>query len=133
MEPRIVPDRSGRARPSQCHSLRIFASAGAAAQRRTRPLSSELPMRTLALAVLWPLPAPSTMAIVRRNRRTTKPKMVREESMRNVRALAAAVLSVLADPTGELPPETQQGRIFPIYHPGKPGTASVHEDAPHHA
>src|SRR5258708_5089250 len=129
MEPRIVPDRSGRARPSQCHSLRIFASVGAAAQRRTRPLSSELPMRTLALAVLWPLPAPSTIAIVRRNRRTTKPKMIREESMRNVRALAAAVLSVLAVSTVALAAEPKQGGIFRIYHRDSPGSASIHEEA----
>jgi hypothetical protein len=46
----------------------------AAALRHTPRHSSELPMRTSALTVVWPLPAPPAMAIVRRNRRAPKPK-----------------------------------------------------------
>ncbi|HEV3499797.1 MAG TPA: peptide ABC transporter substrate-binding protein, partial [Bradyrhizobium sp.] len=49
--------------------------------------------------------------------------------MRNVRALAAAVLSVLAVSTVALAAEPKQGGIFRIYHRDSPGSASIHEEA----
>jgi peptide/nickel transport system substrate-binding protein len=49
--------------------------------------------------------------------------------MRNVRAMAAAVLSVLAVSTVALAAEPKQGGIFRIYHRDSPGSASIHEEA----
>src|SRR5438094_4145037 len=86
-------------------------------------------MRMRAFTVLWPLPAPSAMAIVRRNRRGPSRAIVREGSMRNVRALAAAGVFVLAAGTVALAGEPKQGGIFRIYHRDSPGSASIHEEA----
>ena len=49
--------------------------------------------------------------------------------MRNVRALAAAVLSVLAVSTVARAAEPKQGGVFRIYHRDSPGSASIHEGA----
>jgi peptide/nickel transport system substrate-binding protein len=49
--------------------------------------------------------------------------------MRNVRALAAAALSVLVVSSVALAGEPKQGGILRIYHRDSPGSASIHEEA----
>src|ERR1700736_1719135 len=55
--------------------------------------------------------------------------MFREESMRNVRALAGGLLSWLAASTVALAAEPKQGGIFRVYHRDSPASASIHEEA----
>src|ERR1700738_2029367 len=49
--------------------------------------------------------------------------------MRSVRALAAAVLSLLAACSLAFAAEPKQGGILPVYHRDSPGSASIHEEA----
>jgi peptide/nickel transport system substrate-binding protein len=54
---------------------------------------------------------------------------IEEETMRSVRALAVAALSVLAAYDVSLAGEAKQGGILRIYHRDSPGGASIHEGA----
>src|SRR4030088_3286875 len=51
------------------------------------------------------------------------------EQMRSVRALAAAVLCLLAASDVALAAEPKQGGILRVYHRDSPGSASIHEGA----
>src|ERR1700692_1799214 len=55
-------------------------------------------------------------------------EMSREGTMRSVRALVAAVLSLLAASNLALAAE-KQGGILRVYHRDSPGSASIHEEA----
>jgi peptide/nickel transport system substrate-binding protein len=53
----------------------------------------------------------------------------REENMRSVQALAAAVLSLMAFSGVVLAAEPKQGGILRVYHRDSPASASIHEEA----
>src|SRR3981081_1814273 len=55
-------------------------------------------------------------------------RISREESMRSVRVVAAAVLSLLAVSSVALAVE-KQGGILRVYHRDSPASASIHEEA----
>src|SRR3984885_10571767 len=55
--------------------------------------------------------------------------MSREENMRSVQALAAAVLALLAVSGLAPAAEPKQGGILRMYHRDSPGSASIHEGA----
>src|ERR1700709_179177 len=57
-----------------------------------------------------------------------KPEISREKTMRSVRSLAAAVLSLLTV-CGFADAAEKQGGILRIYHRDSPGSASIHEGA----
>src|SRR5580704_18088565 len=56
-----------------------------------------------------------------------RPELSREKTMRSVRALAAAALSLLA--VSSLAHAAKQGGILRVYHRDSPGSASIHEGA----
>src|SRR6201992_2961198 len=66
-------------------------------------------------------------AIVYRNRPRKRPEISREKTMKGVRTLAAAALSLLA--VSSLAHAEKQGGILRVYHRDSPGSASIHEGA----
>src|SRR6202171_2764713 len=54
---------------------------------------------------------------------------MREGTMRSVRTLAAAVLSLVAASSLAFAAEPKQGGILRVYHRDSPGSASIHEEA----